>query len=136
MSYLFKSEDVFSLADFVNAETKQGGQHNDRWTFSVNVVTGKFKCQRSSCGKQGGFITLAKEVGFPLDFGTKEPLTKTYKRLPQISPQNIIIRDGAVEYLNNRGIPETITRKYGITTQKDNQNIICMHLYAVLRLER
>ena len=143
MSYLFKSEDVFSLADFVNAETKQkaaelqfkhcplckGGQHNDRWTFSVNVVTGKFKCQRSSCGKQGGFITLAKEVGFPLDFGTKEPLTKTYKRLPQISPQNIIIRDGAVEYLNNRGIPETITRKYGITTQKDNQNIICMPFY-------
>ena len=143
MSYLFKSEDVFSLANFVNAETKQkaaelqfkhcplckGGQHNDRWTFSVNVVTGKFKCQRSSCGKQGGFITLAKEVGFPLDFGTKEPLTKTYKRLPQISPQNIIIRDGAVEYLNNRGIPETITRKYGITTQKDNQNIICMPFY-------
>ena len=143
MSYLFKSEDVFSLANFTNSETKQkgielqfkrcplcnGGQHDDKWTFSINIVTGQFKCQRSSCGKQGSFITLAREVGFHLDFGTREPITKTYRRLPQIAQQNITIRDGAINYMNSRAISETIIRRYGITTQKDNQNILCMPFY-------
>lgn len=143
MGYLFKQDDVFSLAGHVNAETKQkgaelqfkycpfckGGQHNDKWTFSINTTTGQFKCQRSTCGKQGGFITLAKEMEFPLDFGTKEPLQKSYRRLPQVPSREIIIRDSAIDYMNSRGITDTITRKYSITTHKDNQNIICMPFY-------
>lgn len=98
----------------------QGGSHSDRETFSINLENGMFKCFRSSCGKQGNFITLAKDFGIRLF--EEQPLTKkNYRRLPQ---KPIKVRDGAVEYLGKRGISEEIVRKYKITTQENNSNII------------
>ena len=143
MSYQFKTSDIYDLVRFIGADVQvkgeevnflycpfcKGGEHGDKYKFYINTKTGKFIFHRGSCGKQGNFYTLAKEVNFPLDFGTKEPLPKTYRQLPQVSPKDITIRDGAIDYMNSRKISEPTIRKYGITTQKDNQSIICMPFY-------
>ena len=143
MSYQFQTTDVIELVKFVGAEPKRsgdelqfkycplcnGGQNKDKYTFAVNVKSGKFKCMRASCGEQGGFTTLAKKVGFPLDFGTKEPLTKAYKKLPQKPLSEITVRPTAIEYLKKRGISEDIVKQFGITTQKDNQGILLFPFY-------
>ena len=143
MSYQFKQTDIYELVRYISADIQikgdevdflycpfcKGGEHKDKHTFYINTKTGKFICHRGSCGKQGSFYTLAKEVRFPLDFGTKEPLQKSYRKLPQIPPKEIVVRDSAIDYMGGRGISDTITRKYSITTQKDNKNIICMPFY-------
>ena len=143
MSYQFDKKDIFDLAKYIGADIQvkgeevnflycplcKGGEHRDKHTFYINTKTGKFICHRGSCCKQGSFYTLAKGVGFPLDFGTKEPLKKNYKALPQKPISEMVIRDGAIEYLKSRGIPEEITRKYGITTEKDRSNVLCMPFY-------
>ena len=143
MSYQFKESDVYDLGRYIGANMQdkgdevgflycpfcKGGEHRDKHTFYINTKTGKFICHRGSCGKQGSFYTLAKEVRFPLDFGAKEPLQKSYRKLPQIPPKEIVVRDSAIDYMGGRGISDTITRKYSITTQKDNKNIICMPFY-------
>ena len=144
MSYEFNKSDVYDLARQLNAETKQkgskelefkycpycrGGDHNDRNTFSISLETGQFKCLRGSCNKQGGFITLARDFGFKLDFGSFTPITKPIRKLPQKPVNEIVVRDKAVEYLKSRGISENIAKKYGITTQKDNDSIICFPFY-------
>jgi len=84
---------------------------------------------RASCGKQGSFITLAKEVGFPLDFGTKEPYKKTYTTLAQKAISDITVKDSAIEYMQSRGIPEEITRQFGITTRNDKENVLAFPFY-------
>ena len=92
MSYQFDKKDIFDLAKYIGADIQvkgeevnflycpfcKGGEHRDKNKFFINTKTGQFICHRGSCGKKGSFYTLAKEVGFPLDFGTKEPLRKNY----------------------------------------------------------
>lgn len=143
MSYTFTENDIEKLVQFTNSETRNkkaeiefmycpichGGQHNDKYTFSINKNTGMFKCMRASCGKQGSFITLAKEVGFPLDFGTKEPYKKTYTTLAQKAISDITVKDSAIEYMQSRGIPEEITRQFGITTRNDKENVLAFPFY-------
>ena len=143
MSYQFDKKDIFDLAKYIGADIQvkgeevnflycpfcKGGEHRDKNKFFINTKTGQFICHRGSCGKKGSFYTLAKEVGFPLDFGTKEPLKKNYKELPQKPISEIVVRDSAIEYMKSRGISEDIIRKYGITTQKDRANVLCMPFY-------
>ena len=83
MSYELKQSDIFDLANFIGAETKEkgdelffkwcpkcnGGEHRDKETFSVNLKTGAFKCFRASCDYHGHFVELARDVGFELDHG-------------------------------------------------------------------
>lgn len=144
MSYEFKRRDVYDLARHLSADVKdkggkelefkycpycKGGTHNDTKTFSVSLETGQFKCLRGSCNKQGSFITLARDFGFKLDFGTFTPIAKSFKRLPQKPIEEIVVKDEAVQYLKKRGISEDIVKKYGITTQKDNDSVICFPFY-------
>ena len=143
MSYLFTESEIDRLIKFTNAKVRNkgdeveftycpichGGEHQDKYTFAVNRSTGMFKCMRSSCGKQGSFYTLAKEVGLPVEFSTKRKSQKTYAKLPQRKISDIAVRDNAIAYLNGRGIPETITRQYGITTRTDKQNILVFPFY-------
>lgn len=102
-----------------------GGSHSDKDTFSINLQTGMYKCFRSSCGKQGNFLTLAKDFGIRL-FEEKPLTKKNYRRLPQ---KPIIVRSGAVEYLGKRGISEETVKRYEITTQESNPNIIVFPFY-------
>lgn len=135
MSYEFKLSDVYYFARYLNSEVREkgnelnfkycpfckGGNHNDKYTFSINLNNGMFKCLRSSCSEQGGFITLAKTFGFHLDFGSQRPLKKSYKKLPD---KPIEIRNGAIEYLKSRGISEETAKRYKITTQANNDRVI------------
>lgn len=138
MKYEFNIDDVFQLASFIGAEVVEdgeemqfklcpychGGGHKDERTFAINATSGKFNCLRSSCGKRGHFVTLARDMGFALDFGIEE---KVYRQLPQASFE---IRPGAVRYLGKRGIGEDVVKRYRITTQKSHENIIAFPFYS------
>lgn len=136
MSYELKREDVYGLAAYLHAEVKEkgdelffrlcpkcgGGDGRDTDTFSVNLVSGAFKCFRAGCNYHGHFVELARDFGYRLDPGTP----KIYRTLPQ---RPIETRDGAITYLASRGIGETVCRRYRITTKRDDPNTIVFPFY-------
>lgn len=135
MSYEYKQSDVYDFANTFSTPKKEkgnelfftycpycnGGGH-DKDTFSINLDNGTFNCFRSSCGKQGHFVELARDFNFKLDVGE----IKEFKRLPQ---KPIEVRSKAVEYLASRGIGEEVVRRYKITTQVKNQNVVVFPFY-------
>lgn len=138
MKYEFNPADLRSFAFFQNAKTKElgdemhfelcpycgGGDHADKNTFSVNMKTGMFKCLRSSCDKHGAFVTLARDFSFALDFG--DTTEKVYRKLPQRKTET---KPEAVLHLQKRGIGENTVKRYGITVQKNNENVLVFPFY-------
>ena len=136
MGYQMKREDVFSFADSRNAETRQkgnelefkycpyceGGAHHDKYTFSINLENGAFKCLRASCNQQGHFVELCRDFDFPLDF----EVPRIYRKLPQ---KQLEAKPESIRYMESRGISEEITRKYQITTWEKNSKIIVFPFY-------
>lgn len=133
--YDFKSKDVFDFASFIGAETKQKGNElffkycpqchgggNDKDTFSVNLQTGAFKCFRASCDYHGHFVELARDFGYKLE----DEQQRKYRRLPQ---PKIESKPKAIEYLESRGISEEVAKRYKITTQTNNENILVFPFY-------
>lgn len=134
--YEFKKSDVFDFARFIGAETKEkgnelffkrcprcnGGMSGDKETFSVNLETGAFNCFRSSCDYKGHFVELARDFGFRLDYMEQ----KKYRKLPQ---KVIETKPKAIEYLESRGISEDVVRRYNITVQKNNENVLVFPFY-------
>lgn len=133
--YDFKSKDVFDFASFIGAETKQKGNElffkycpqchgggTDKDTFSVNLQSGAFKCFRASCDYHGHFVELARDFGYKLDNDRE----RKYRRLPQ---PKIESKPKAIEYLESRGISEEVARKYKITTQAHNDNVLVFPFY-------
>ena len=133
--YDFKSKDVFDFASFIGAETKQKGNElffkycpqchgggNDKETFSVNLQTGAFKCFRASCDYHGHFVELARDFGYKLE----DEQQRKYRRLPQ---PKIESKPKAIEYLENRGISAEVAKRYKITTQTNNENILVFPFY-------
>lgn len=102
---------------------------NDKDTFSINLETGQFKCLRASCGAHGNMITLAKDFGFSLgrdvdEYYNSTRLYRVFRKFPKP-----VSKAPAVAYLEGRGISESITKKYGITTQNDHDNILVFPFY-------
>ena len=106
--YDFKSKDVFDFASFIGAETKEKGDElffkycpqchgggDDKYTFSVNLENGAFKCFRASCDYHGHFVELARDFGFRLEDDSQ----KKYRKLPQ---KKIETKPKAIEYLESR----------------------------------
>lgn len=136
MSYELKQSDIYGFANSAGAETHEkgrelffkycpychGGEHRDKNTFSINLDKGTFKCFRATCGMQGHFVELCRDMGYPLDFGE----VKQYRKLPQ---KPITVRDRAVEFLKSRGISEATGRKYSITAQAQNNDIIAFPFF-------
>ena len=133
--YEFKTSDVFDFANFLGAETKEKGNElffkycphcngggKDTETFSVNLDNGVFKCFRSSCDYHGHFVELARDFEYKLE----DEQQRTYRKLPQ---PKIETKPKAVEYLLSRGISEEVTRKYKITTQKENDKVLVFPFY-------
>ncbi len=133
--YDFKSKDVFDFAEFIGAETKQKGNElffkycprchgggGDKETFSVNLQSGAFKCFRASCDYHGHFVELARDFGYKLDNDRE----RKYRRLPQ---PKIESKPKAIEYLESRGISEEVARRYKITTQTHNENVLVFPFY-------
>ena len=136
MSYELKREDIFGLASMLRIQTKEkgdelffrqcpkcgGGAGQDRDTFSINLVSGAFKCFRAGCDYHGHFVELARDVGYTLDTGAP----KIYRALPQ---RPIETRDAAIAYLASRGISEAVARKYRITSKKGEESTIIFPFY-------
>lgn len=97
---------------------------DDKNTFAINLRTGQFKCLRASCGAKGNMITLARDFNFSLGNDVDEYFNrrKRYKDLSRYPRP--IVRAPAVAYMENRGISQMITERYGITTQKGRDNIL------------
>ena len=139
MGYELNRSDILNLAQILDGRSRQkgdelffqycpychGGQSHDKNTFSVNLQTGTFHCFRSSCGKSGHFVELARDFDYQLDFG-ENWREKKFKRLPQ---KEIIVRDPAVEWMKTRGISEEITRLYHITTKKNDLSVLVFPFY-------
>lgn len=127
--YELNSNDIYGLAAMIGGETKlkgeelffkecpycKGGGH-DNYTFSINLKSGLFKCFRASCGKQGHFVEMARDFGYNL----KSEHTK-YRELPQ---KVIETKPKAIEYLESRGISADTAKRYRITVQKNNPDIL------------
>ncbi len=133
--YEFKRSDVFDFGHFIGAETKEKGNElffkycprchgggDDKYTFSVNLQNGAFKCFRASCDYHGHFVELARDFGFRLEDDSQ----KKYRKLPQ---KKIETKPKAIEYLESRGIPAEVARRYNITTRKDNDKILVFPFY-------
>lgn len=133
--YEYNKADVYNLANYLNAETHEKGNElffkfcpncqgggKDKDTFSVNLETGAFKCFRASCNYHGHFVELARDVGFKLQDEDK----KQYRVLPQ---KKIESKPKAIEYLESRGISIEVCKRYRITTQTKNNNILVFPFY-------
>ena len=133
--YEFKSSDVLDFANYIGTEVKQKGNElffkycpqckgggGDKETFSVNLETGAFKCFRASCDYHGHFVELARDFGFKLD----DEQERKYRKLPQ---PKIESKPKAIEWLEKRGISADVVKKYKITVQKDNDNILVFPFY-------
>lgn len=136
MGYEFRADDVYGLASKLGADVREKGDElffrfcpyckgdgHDRDTFSVNLENGTFHCFRAGCGKSGHFVEMARDFGYPLDFGDAR---REYRRLPQ---KPFALREPAAAYLETRGISRDVTRRYRITTQRDNPKVLAFPFY-------
>lgn len=136
--YEFKKQDVYDFARFSGTVTRDRGEEiqfkecpychsrKDQWTFSINRNTGQHKCLRASCNASGNMISLSQDHGFSLGSQVDEYYKprKKYRTLPQPT-KKIVPKSAAIEYLESRGISKETAEKYEITTQRDNDNVLC-----------
>lgn len=137
MQYEFDRRDAFDFASRQGSKTKvrgnelqftycpycHGGKSRDKDTFAINLDTGQYKCLRASCDVSGNFITLARDFSFSLgtEFDNYYYNKKQYRKLPTKPIQS---KDEAVKYMESRGISEEITKRYEITIQTEDKNIL------------
>lgn len=138
MQYEFKRQDAFNFVNRVGAKVKisgnelqfiycpycHGGKRKDKNTFAINLNTGQYKCLRASCDASGNFITLARDFDFSLgtEFDNYYNNRRQYRKLPP--RPKIKTKDKAIQYMESRGVSESITRKYELTVQTNNDNIL------------
>lgn len=109
------------------AHTAMGGKSRDKYSFAINLVTGQFKCLRSSCSVSGNMITLTQDftwfsLGSDIDAYYSAGKQKKFRQFPKMQP--IKSKPAATTYLQSRGISEQIAQKYQITTQTKHENIL------------
>ena len=135
MKYTLNSADIFSFANRFGIRTREKGNEikfetcpycksssGDKWTFSINSVTGAFCCPRASCGEHGHFVELARDFDFSLE-GIEQG---DYTMLPKVK---LISTSIAENYLFSRGIRKEITRLYNVTTDPDDDNKLIFPFY-------
>lgn len=137
--YEFRPEDAERFAREQNIKTykihnelrfemcpycKEHNSRYDKGTFYISLENGQFCCHRASCGAKGNMITLARDFNFSLGRDVDEYLhqKKRYRDLTRYARP--VTRVPAVEYMVGRGISKAITESYGITTQKEHDNIL------------
>lgn len=138
--YDFKEEDAFRFAQSVGAKTKRigdelnfiycplchGGNKRDKGTFSINLRTGQCSCKRSSCSYKGNMITLSKEFGYELTDGVARyyNINNYNGKFRKFREYHRDTTEPAFKYLKDRGISETIAKRYEITTRDKQNNIL------------
>lgn len=144
MQYEFKEQDAWDFARHIGVQPKprgdelhfllcpycRGGKSHDKYTFSINLKTGQFKCMRDSCGITGNMVTLAKDFNFDLggEFGEYLRPKKKYRKL-KTPEKPIEPKPNAIAYMNSRGISEEICKKYELTVQTEHDNILVFPFY-------
>lgn len=146
MVYEFEKEDAFRFANHVGAKAKtkrdelefsicpycHGGRKKDKNTFSINLNTGQFECKRSSCSVKGNMITLSRDFNFSIS----DTLDRFYNRndyndrFKKFKEAHIEVKDKAIDYLQKRGVSPEVTKRYQITTRKDNENILVFPFFS------
>ena len=136
--YTFNKEDALRFAREQNQKYKLRGKElqfldcpychgalkGDKYTFSISLEDGRFKCLRASCNTHGNMITLSKDFKFSLGDDADayyNPDWKSFKRLIQEKYES---KSPAIKYMESRGISEETTKRYGITTKPDSDNIL------------
>lgn len=141
--YEFKEDDAFRFAKETGARSVRkgdelhftycpyclGGKSRDKNSFSIDLKTGMFKCLRSSCNAHGNMITLSRDFNFSL--GTQvDEYYQGYKQFRKIHrKEKPEPKPAAVAYMESRGISETVTNRYNITVQKNNDKILVFPFY-------
>lgn len=100
-----------------------GGNHADKYTFSINVNTGQFNCKRASCNKSGNLNDLAKDKGFivPENYNRNNGTQIRTKKDFIVPDQKLKpSTQSAYEYFEKRGISKKTIDKYKITS-RDNE---------------
>lgn len=137
--YEFKESDALEFARASGIQAKQrgdelqflscpycrGGKNGDKGTFSISLVTGQFKCLRSSCSVSGNMITLARDfdyfsLGKDIDAYYQTGKQKRFRRFKKMT-EPIKPKPEAIAYLESRKITAATAEKYQITAQ---QNIL------------
>ena len=143
--YEFKPSDAYDFARHVGILCKERGDElffktcpyckpratrGNVNTFSINLKTGQHKCLRASCGVSGNMITLARDFDFSLGTEIDEYYApkKKYRELPQ-PKEPVIPKPEALQYLESRGISEEVAKRYEITVQTKNPNILVFPFY-------
>lgn len=143
--YEFKPSDAYDFARNVGILCKERGDElffktcpyckpratrGNVNTFSINLKTGQHKCLRASCGVSGNMITLARDFDFSLGTEIDEYYApkKKYRELPQ-PKEPVIPKPEALQYLESRGISEEVAKRYEITVQTKNPNILVFPFY-------
>lgn len=137
--YEYEQEDLQGLVDFLNIETRKSGKElmfkncpicgssgPDKFTSSINVEKGLFNCKRGSCPSPDlNFFQLCREVGYQIPRLGKF----RYYKFKQIPEKERDCRQEAVDYLKSRAIPEEITRRYFITTKREDPELLVIPFY-------
>lgn len=143
--YEFKPSDAYDFARHVGILCKERGDElffktcpyckpratrGNVNTFSINLKTGQHKCLRASCGVSGNMITLARDFDFSLGTEIDEYYApkKKYRELPQ-PKEPVIPKPESLQYLESRGISEEVAKRYEITVQTKNPNILVFPFY-------
>ena len=142
--YEFNSDHAFAFARYQGAKTKikgrelhfidcpycHGGGHRDKYSFSINLDTGQFKCLRDSCGVTGNMLTLSRDFDFSLGNNVDEYYRPRKKYRSFKKPKEAIKpREPAIAYLESRGISEEIAKRYEITTLEGRKNVLVFPFY-------
>lgn len=106
-----------------------GDRGKDKYTFAINLKTGRNNCKRASCGAHGNMITLARDFGFSLGRDVDEYYSEA-KRFRRIHRKDKPLPvDEVTAYFNGRGISAEIVRKYNLTGRKDDHNVAVFPFY-------
>lgn len=140
--YEFNPDDAMRFADSVGIKVKRVGDElvfrqcpfcraasKDKDKFAINLKTGVYNCFRASCGAKGNMITLSKAFDFELPGYADEYYNHRKKYLNLSKAKRPATTDQAIAYMKSRGISEEITRKYEITSDKNNPDLILFPFY-------
>ena len=139
--YEFKESDALEFARASGIQTKQrgdelqflycpycnGGKNRDKYSFSINLISGQFKCLRSSCSASGNMLTLAAEfswfsLGRDVEAYYQTGSRQKFRRFRKMEP--LKPKPAALTYLESRKITAATAEKYQITVQSKHENIL------------
>lgn len=142
--YEFNPDHAFEFARSCGAKTKikgnelhlmycpycHGGTSKDKYTFSINLKTGQFKCLRDSCGVTGNMITISRDFDYSLGNDVDEYYSPKKKYRTFKKPEKPIEpKEPAIAYLESRGISAEVAKKYEITSMEGHDNILVFPFY-------